>query len=89
MKSLLKKALPKGAPVHPGGGTARLFAPGWVIWSEAPERFEAGTPAIINIIALAIALLEKRKNGDVEERKYMGVGCNSAVSVDGWNHLPL
>lgn len=68
--AVLKKALPKGAPVHPGGGTARLFAPGWVIWSEAPERFEAGTPAIINIIALAIALLEKRKNGDVNFNQY-------------------
>ncbi len=62
--AVLRKALPKGAPIHPGGGTARLFAPGWVIWADAPERFEAGTPAIINIIALAIALQEKRKNAE-------------------------
>ncbi len=57
--AVLRKALPIGAPVQPGGGTARLFAPGWVIWAQSPERFEAGTPAIINIIALAIAIQGK------------------------------
>ena len=57
--AVLREALPKGAPVQPGGGTARLFAPGWVIWAQSPERFEAGTPAIINIIALAIAIQGK------------------------------
>lgn len=63
--AVLRKALPKGAPLQPGGGTARLFAPGWVIWADVPDRFEAGTPAIINIIALAIAVQVKRKNGEV------------------------
>ena len=57
--AVLREALPKGAPVQPGGGTARLFAPGWVIWAQSPDRFEAGTPAIINIIALAIAIQGK------------------------------
>ncbi|MDZ7605600.1 MAG: aminotransferase class V-fold PLP-dependent enzyme [Cyclobacteriaceae bacterium] len=70
--AVLRKALPKGAPVHPGGGTARLFAPGWVIWSEAPERFEAGTPAIINIIALAIAVREKHKKGEWNFNHFKG-----------------
>lgn len=39
-----------------GGGTARLVAPGWVVWARSPERFEAGTPAIVNVIAFARAL---------------------------------
>lgn len=57
--AVFRDDLPKGAPVQPGGGTARLFASGWVIWAQSPDRFEAGTPAIINIIALAIAIQGK------------------------------
>jgi selenocysteine lyase/cysteine desulfurase len=51
-----RKALPKSTSFQTGGGTTRLIAPGWVIWAGAPDRFEAGTPAIINIIAFAKAL---------------------------------
>jgi selenocysteine lyase/cysteine desulfurase len=51
-----RKALPRGVPVQTGGGTARLVSPGWVIWANAPERFEAGTPPIVNVIAFAKAL---------------------------------
>lgn len=47
--------LPK-VPLETGGGTARLVSSDWVVWSGAPERFEAGTPAIINVIAFARAL---------------------------------
>lgn len=49
-------ALPGGAPLQTGGGTARLVSPGWVIWAKAPDKFEAGTPAIVNVIAFARAL---------------------------------
>jgi selenocysteine lyase/cysteine desulfurase len=48
--------LPRGVPFQTGGGTARLVAPDWVIWAKAPDKFEAGTPAIINVIAFAKAL---------------------------------
>ncbi len=51
-----KRALPKDLPFETGGGTARLVSAGWVIWSPAPDRFEPGTPAIVNVIALAKAL---------------------------------
>jgi selenocysteine lyase/cysteine desulfurase len=51
-----RRALPEGVPFQAGGGTARLVSPGWVIWAGAPERFEAGTPAIVNVIAFAKAL---------------------------------
>jgi selenocysteine lyase/cysteine desulfurase len=50
------RALPGGAPFQTGGGTARLVSPGWVIWAKAPDKFEAGTPAIVNVIAFAKAL---------------------------------
>ena len=51
-----RKALPGGAPFQAGGGTARLVSPGWVIWAKSPDKFEAGTPAIVNVIAFARAL---------------------------------
>jgi selenocysteine lyase/cysteine desulfurase len=51
-----KKALPGGIPLETGGGNARLVSPGQVIWAGAPDKFEAGTPAVINVIAFARAL---------------------------------
>jgi selenocysteine lyase/cysteine desulfurase len=51
-----RKALPGGAPFQTGGGTTRLISPDWVIWADSPGKFEAGTPAIVNIIAFARAL---------------------------------
>lgn len=51
-----RKALPKGPPFQTGGGTAKLVSKEWEIWAGAPDRFEAGTPAIINVIAFARAL---------------------------------
>jgi selenocysteine lyase/cysteine desulfurase len=51
-----RKALPEGTPFETGGGTASLVSPGWIIWGDEPDKFEAGTPAIINIIAFARAL---------------------------------
>ena len=59
-----KNALPKGAPFQTGGGTARLVSPEWVIWANAPDKFEAGTPAIVNTIALARALQLIKQYGD-------------------------
>lgn len=58
-----KKVLPKGITFQTGGGTARLVAQDWVVWAKAPDKFEAGTPAIINVIAFAKALLLIRKFG--------------------------
>ena len=58
-----RKALSKIAPLHTGGGTARLIAKDWVVWSKSPDKFEAGTPAIINIIAFAKALRMIQSSG--------------------------
>jgi selenocysteine lyase/cysteine desulfurase len=54
--AVLRAALPAGVPCESGGGIARLVAPGWVIWADGPQRFEAGTPAIVHVIAFARAL---------------------------------
>lgn len=58
-----RKDLPKGPPFQTGGGTAKLVSKEWEIWAGEPDRFEAGTPAIINVIAFARALGIIRKNG--------------------------
>jgi selenocysteine lyase/cysteine desulfurase len=54
--AVVRKKLPKGTPRQTGGGTTRVVSPGWVVWAEAPGKFEAGTPAIVNVIAFARAL---------------------------------
>lgn len=61
--AVARRALPAGAPFHPGGGTARLVFPNRVIWARGVAKFEAGTPAIVNVIALARALQLTRRFG--------------------------
>ncbi len=61
--AVTKKALSNVIPFHTGGGTARLMAPDWIVWESAPDKFEAGTPAVINIIAFARAILIAEKYG--------------------------
>jgi hypothetical protein len=51
-----KTALPGGPPPQSGGGNAKPISREWVIWTKAPGKSESGTPAVINIIALARAL---------------------------------
>ncbi|MCX6284705.1 MAG: aminotransferase class V-fold PLP-dependent enzyme, partial [Bacteroidetes bacterium] len=59
-----REAIPKGIPFQAGGGTTKLIGKDWVKWADAPDRFEAGTPAIINIIAFAKAfsMIRQQKN---------------------------
>mgnify|MGYP000935021404 CR=1 FL=1 len=58
-----KNALPKRVPFHVGGGNARLVSPDWIVWTAPPDKFEAGTPAIINVITLARALQMIQQSG--------------------------
>jgi selenocysteine lyase/cysteine desulfurase len=78
--AIARKSLPAGASVEPGGGTARLVAPGWIIWAKAPDKFEAGTPAIVNVIAFAKALQLARQYGaGVFEEENAGASVNSGM----------
>lgn len=58
-----RSAFPEGAPFQTGGGTTKLISRDWVIWADGPDRFEAGTPAVINIIAFAKALSMVKQSG--------------------------
>jgi selenocysteine lyase/cysteine desulfurase len=59
-----RKDVPKGIPSESGGGTARVISKEWILWADFPDRFEAGTPAIISAIAFAKALLLVQKYGN-------------------------
>jgi selenocysteine lyase/cysteine desulfurase len=54
--ALKRDALPNGIPVQTGGGMVKLVSAKTLVLADVPERFEAGTPGIINVIAFASAL---------------------------------
>jgi selenocysteine lyase/cysteine desulfurase len=58
-----KSALPSGEPFQVGGGTTRLVGRDWEVCDGAPGKFEAGTPAIMNVIAFAGALQHLKQLG--------------------------
>lgn len=58
-----KKDLSETVMLESGGGTANLTSKEWVLRANVPDRFEAGTPAIINVIAFTKALLLTQKYG--------------------------
>ncbi|MCC6526602.1 MAG: aminotransferase class V-fold PLP-dependent enzyme [Polyangiaceae bacterium] len=79
-----KRALPRGAPHEPGGGTARLVAREWVVWAGAPDRFEPGTPAVVNVVAFAQALRMVQRSGPDLFRQ---PALPEAPRGDGLEHL--
>jgi selenocysteine lyase/cysteine desulfurase len=64
-----RSALPRSIPFLSGGGTSRLVSPDRLTRAHKPERFEAGTPAIINIIMFSKALKLSLQFGDDFIRK--------------------
>ena len=44
-----------GEPLLAGGGAIRLVTSDDVIWADAPDRFEAGSPNVVGVVALAAA----------------------------------
>jgi selenocysteine lyase/cysteine desulfurase len=88
--AVLRKGLPKGIPRETGGGTARLVAPGWVIWSGDPDRFEAGTPAITNVIAFARALqLRRHGQGAFQDATPAQPGTDERDDLDEYSGRAL
>lgn len=59
-----KRYLPRGVPPRTGGGVVKLVSKKSVVWASSPERYEAGTPAVINVIAFARALELTEKYGE-------------------------
>jgi selenocysteine lyase/cysteine desulfurase len=44
-----------GEPLLRGGGAIRFVSLDDVVWADAPERYEAGSPNVIGVVALAAA----------------------------------
>jgi selenocysteine lyase/cysteine desulfurase len=47
--------LPAGVPLLQGGGAIKLVTYDDVIWADAPDRYEAGSPNVVGVVALAAA----------------------------------
>ncbi|MFW9941311.1 MAG: aminotransferase class V-fold PLP-dependent enzyme [Candidatus Thorarchaeota archaeon] len=56
-----KKTLRKCSVIYTGGGMIKHVTSNYVIWADIPNRFEAGTPNILNIIGFA-AFIQFVKN---------------------------
>lgn len=50
------RAFFQGAPAVVGGGAVDLVTTGDVVWTELPDREEAGSPNVVGAVALAAAL---------------------------------
>jgi selenocysteine lyase/cysteine desulfurase len=53
--ALVSRAPLTGAPLLAGGGAIKFVTMDEVMWADAPERFEAGSPNVIGAVALAAA----------------------------------
>ena len=67
--AIRKDKLPKGIPFETGGGTVRVVSENHVLWAGPPDRYEAGTPAIMNIIIFARALQIKKQDPEAFKQK--------------------
>ncbi len=77
------KELKKDMQFPTGGGTARLISPDWVVWAKPPHKFEAGTPAIMNVITFALALKLAKKYGKRLFSSSWGIDLLHGFSYDG------
>ncbi|EJO5346306.1 aminotransferase class V-fold PLP-dependent enzyme [Clostridium botulinum] len=51
-----KETFVKGDPDYKGGGTVNVVTKDYVLWTEPPEKDEAGTPNVMGIVALVTAI---------------------------------
>jgi selenocysteine lyase/cysteine desulfurase len=59
-----KSDLPKDVKDYTGGGTVKLVTKKFIVWADAPDVFEAGTPNIVGVILFAKALKIISKTGN-------------------------
>lgn len=51
-----KETFQNNEPHYRGGGTVKIVTDDYVMWDNAPNRFEAGTPNIMGAVALAASI---------------------------------
>jgi selenocysteine lyase/cysteine desulfurase len=84
-----RRALPNIDQHDTGGGTARLVAPGWVVWAKGSQRYEAGTPPIINAIVFVRMwqLLQKRSVATFTSTPVQPLTVEDILYNDELSHL--
>jgi len=71
---------------EPGGGTIEALAEDSVYWAAAPDRFEAGSPNLIGILAFSKALevlAREYHNLSTREEKLWTEACESLRRIPG------
>ena len=57
------RRLDRQPPLLRGGGAVKLVTLDDVVWEDAPERHEAGSPDVVGVVALAAACRRLRELG--------------------------
>ncbi len=87
------RRLQERAPLLHGGGAIELVTPDDVIWSDGPQRHEAGSPNVVGAVALAAAcraLLDLGMDAVAERERELAASLWSALSgVPGLRRLTL
>lgn len=58
-----KDVFAQGEPIYRGGGEVELVTLDQLVWSQPPERDEAGSPNIVGAVALAAAIRQLEQVG--------------------------
>jgi selenocysteine lyase/cysteine desulfurase len=82
-----------GEPLLQGGGAIRIVTVDGVIWADAPDRYEAGSPNVIGVVALAAACRALREVGmdtvAAHERRLAARLWSGLATVPGLRTLSL
>ena len=88
-----RRRLSERAPLLHGGGAIELVTPDDVIWADAPQRHEAGSPNVVGAVALAAAcraLLDIGMDSVAAHEQALATSLWSALSsVPGLRRLTL
>jgi len=87
-----RAVLEAGPPLLAGGGAVKFVSRGQVLWDDAPERDEAGSPNVVGAVALGVAVQAVERLGfdavetvetDLTRRALSGLASIDGVTVLG------
>lgn len=86
-----KRKLRRMKPQDTGGGMVKLVHEKFVVFADGAERFETGTPPIMNAILLGIALQMIRESGDPQlfQREGSSLDAQMILQEEAWDEDPL
>ncbi len=87
-----REVLEAGSPLLAGGGAVKIVSRDHVLWDEAPDRNEAGSPNVVGAVALGVAVKAVERIGfdavenveaDLTRRTLQGLAELEGVTVLG------